>query len=211
MPVNNLKNLPTLPKPKLPAAYETARVALEKCSRIDECADWANKSEALSSYAKQAKDDTLRKMADRIQARAIRRCGELLKQVKPSVGGQPTHRGGSTSRSKAARDAGLSKDQKVTALRVVNIPKDEFESAIESSEPPTITELAKRGTDVSKSTLRGPAPKFIISSWESLRLQISDQVRDTLGCKKFTLEQRRKIWTKDIKPMLRVLNRLLVK
>lgn len=35
---------------------------------------------ALASYAKQADDDTLRKQADRIQARAVRRCGELLKQ-----------------------------------------------------------------------------------------------------------------------------------
>jgi hypothetical protein len=33
-----------------------------------------------------ADDDSLRKLADRIQARAVRRMGELLKQVKPSKG-----------------------------------------------------------------------------------------------------------------------------
>jgi hypothetical protein len=34
--------------------------------------------------APQANDMALRKMADRIQARAIRRCGELLAQIKPA-------------------------------------------------------------------------------------------------------------------------------
>ncbi len=39
---------------------------------VDECQDWANKAEALASYAKMADDDALRKLADRIQARAAR-------------------------------------------------------------------------------------------------------------------------------------------
>lgn len=64
----------------LPAVYERAAQALSECTRIDECKDWADKAEALASYARQSKDDSLRKMADRIQARAIRRCGELLKE-----------------------------------------------------------------------------------------------------------------------------------
>lgn len=64
----------------LPAVYERATKALAECSRIDECQSWANKAEALASCARQSKDDSLRKMADRIQARAIRRCGELLSE-----------------------------------------------------------------------------------------------------------------------------------
>ncbi len=52
---------------RLPAAYEAAKVALANCASIDECQQWANKAEALASYAKQADDDTLRKQADRIQ------------------------------------------------------------------------------------------------------------------------------------------------
>ncbi len=70
----------------LPIVYERATKALAECARIDECQDWANKAKALASYARQSKDDTLRKMADRIQARAIRRCGELLKQVEAGQG-----------------------------------------------------------------------------------------------------------------------------
>jgi hypothetical protein len=79
---------------RLPATYEQAKAALAQCSRIDECQEWANKAEALASYARQADDDTLRKLADRIQGRAVRRCGELLKlyQTGPQ-GGRPKEKG----------------------------------------------------------------------------------------------------------------------
>ncbi len=71
---------------RLPGAYVNAKRALTECSRLDECQDWADQAAALASYAKQANDDTLHKMAVRIQARAIRRCGELLKQHEPKSG-----------------------------------------------------------------------------------------------------------------------------
>jgi len=64
---------------RLPDTYEQAKAVLAKCDCIDECRDWADKMEALSSYARQSKDTALRNMADRIQARAVRRCGELLR------------------------------------------------------------------------------------------------------------------------------------
>lgn len=134
----------------LPIVYERAAKALAECSRIDECRDWANKAEALASYARQSKDDSLRKMADRIQARAIRRCGELLKQVEADKGGYHknyAHDGTGTSitRTQAAAAAGLSERQKVTALRVANVPQPEFEAAVESESPPTVTRLAEQG------------------------------------------------------------------
>jgi hypothetical protein len=65
---------------RLPTSYEQAKIALASCDKIDECQDWANKAVALASYAKMADDDSLRQMADKIQARAVRRMGELLKQ-----------------------------------------------------------------------------------------------------------------------------------
>lgn len=138
-------NLPNISSARLPATYEAAKSALAECSRLDECQQWADKAEALASYAKQAKDDELRKMADRIQARAIRRCGELLKQIEPSKGGQPTHDGNGISRTKAAAEAGLSERQKVTALRVASVPADDFERQVESESPPTVTAIAEQG------------------------------------------------------------------
>ena len=91
----------------------------------------------------------LRKMADRIQARAIRRCGELLKQVGNDDGGRPkeNHDGADIvfTRSSAAREAGMSERQKVTALRVANVPEPVFHQAVESETPPTVTQLAEIG------------------------------------------------------------------
>jgi hypothetical protein len=49
------------------------------------------------------------------------------------------------SRSEAAKDANLSSHQRKAALRVANVPKAEFEKAVESPNPPTVTELAERG------------------------------------------------------------------
>lgn len=72
----------------LPAKYEAAKAALVACSNIDECMEWADKMAALASYAKQVDDDELELHARRIRARAIRRCGELLKEIQPSQGGQ---------------------------------------------------------------------------------------------------------------------------
>ncbi|MGW8134157.1 hypothetical protein ACWGNZ_00765 [Sphingomonas zeae] len=67
---------------RLPAAYEAARTALANCASVDECQTWASKAAALASYARQADDETLQKHALRIQSRAVRRCGELLKELR---------------------------------------------------------------------------------------------------------------------------------
>jgi len=143
-------NLPDVSTARLPVTYKSAKSALAECSRIDECQDWADKMQAMASYARQAEDDSLRKMCDRIQGRAIRRCGDLLAAIEPAPGGRPakTNDGGDTSYSRkaVATEAGLSERQRNTALRVANIPAEEFEAAIESDDPPTVTELAKRGT-----------------------------------------------------------------
>jgi hypothetical protein len=138
--------LPEISSARLPATYEHARQALAECSRIDECQEWADKAEALASYAKQAKDDQLRKLADRIQARAIRRCGELLKQIEPGVNRFDRREGDlPANRTEAAEQAGLSEHQRKTALRVASVPAEDFERQVDSDEPPTVTALAEQG------------------------------------------------------------------
>jgi hypothetical protein len=59
---------------------------LAECGKVDECKDWADKAAALGSYAKQSGDKSLFNLATRIQARAIRRCGELLKEFEAKSG-----------------------------------------------------------------------------------------------------------------------------
>ncbi len=90
-------------------------------------------------------DDTLRKFADRIQARAIRRCGELLKTFNKGDGRpRKNGRGAPTvSQRQAASKAGLSKRQEKTASRIAKIPAEKFEAAVESDDPPTVTTLAQ--------------------------------------------------------------------
>ena len=84
----------------------------------------------------------------RIRARACRRCGVLLQEFEKANGKrtdlEPS--GGEPTRSQAATQAGLSKDQAVNAIRVANVPKEDFEKQVEGEEPPTITKLAEQGT-----------------------------------------------------------------
>lgn len=134
---------------QLPASYQSAKTALANCASIDECQSWADKAAALASYAKQAEDDELMKMAIRIRDRAINRAGELLKQIEPGNGKNQNIGGDAPTkvltRKDAAEQAGMSKDQMVQAIRVANIPREEFERQVESANPPTVTMLAEQG------------------------------------------------------------------
>jgi hypothetical protein len=134
---------------QLPQSYERAKEALSTCSSIDECKDWSDKAMALASYARQAGDKTLENYAIRIRSRAIRRAGELLKQFdwQGKRTDLPLSNGSGTklSQKEAAQEAGMSKRQKDTSIRVANINEDEFNRLVESNQPPTLTALAEKG------------------------------------------------------------------
>ena len=156
--------LPSVANAKLPETYEKAKTALAECSSIDECKDWSDKAAALASYAKMSDDDTLRKYAERIQARAIRRCGELLRQIEP-----PAFRGNQHSvvregehpnqnRTSMAESAGMSSHQQKQAIRVAGVPEQEFTKLVDSDNPPTVTKLAAMGTKKQLVDLKGRDP-----------------------------------------------------
>lgn len=133
---------------QLPQKYEAARRAIAECERIDECKTWSNKAAALASYALQAKDDSLRVMAVRIQARAERRCGELLKQIPRADQGTRYGQVATVppvTRTQVATNAGLSDRQRKTALRIANVPEQDFERQVEGPNPPSPTKLADQG------------------------------------------------------------------
>lgn len=139
--------LPAIGTANLPAKYLSAKLALSECSHIDECKEWADKSQALASYARQSKDKEMEHLAMRIRARAIRRCGELLRSVEAKHTGR-IRRGATPNfdtRKTAAREAGLSPDQAKNAIRVANVNGKSFESQVESDNPPTVATLAKQG------------------------------------------------------------------
>ncbi len=102
-----------------------------------------------------ADDDALRKLADRIQARAVRRCGELLKQ-HDGRGAHMKKGCAPLSRREVADKANISVDQQRTAARVANVPEDDFTEAVESENPPTVTALAEQGRKPRKPPPQSP-------------------------------------------------------
>lgn len=102
------------------------------------------------------------KMATRIRDRAIRRAGELLKQIEPNKGGRPSETGvaadTSFTRKDAAEAAGMSKRQAVTAIRVANVPAAEFEKQVESPNPPTVMPPLTRGRGQGAGLARSADP-----------------------------------------------------
>jgi hypothetical protein len=143
------------PKPKLPSArseaplpvtYTDAKAALERCERVDECAEWADRAGALASYARQARDTELEAMAKRMRARAVRRAGELLQEIPTCRGRRrdlfPDRPAG--ARTEQARRAGMSASQQKTAIRLAKIPTQDFEAAVEAADPPGTMRLAGR-------------------------------------------------------------------
>lgn len=150
-----LPALPDIDSARLPQVYEAAKNALADCTRVDECQDWANRAEAMASYARQSEDETFFRYARRIKARAIDRLGELLREIPPAGGSRTDLRVGEIepqagdhprlTREQAATEAGLSEHQRKTALRVNNVPRDQFEMMVESDKPPSIEQLADMG------------------------------------------------------------------
>jgi hypothetical protein len=169
-------SFPPVSESPLPALYDAACRALDACAAVDECKDWADKGAALSSYARQVKDNTLRDFAMRIQARAVRRCGQLLLQIAEQRGRridlQPD--AGTGTRSRAAALAGLSPRQMHTVLRVAGLPDAEFDAAVEASPPATVTVLAARGTAPrTPSAARAATPAEVTRSTRALLRQIA--------------------------------------
>jgi hypothetical protein len=145
----NALSLPSIPDARLPRAYEAAQTALAQCQDVDECKDWSDKAAALASYAKQAKDEGLERMAQRIRARAIRRAGELLNQIEPARGANQNIEVGARpnveTRSAAAREVGFSSHQQKQAVRIAAVPEETFEREVEAPKPATLTQLAAQG------------------------------------------------------------------
>jgi hypothetical protein len=171
-------------KPVGETREEIAKLALSECNRIDECKEWSDKAQALASYARQADDHEMEKAAMRIRARAVRRCGELLKEIEKAQPGPKEFKGGGppqlSPRKEAAKEAGLSPDQAKTAIRVANVPNEIFVEQVDSAEPPTITKLAELSGSSRKNIERA---KPIVQSGCPLAPAPMEQPRELTGRK----------------------------
>ena len=185
-------NLPNVSNAMLPKSYEAAKAALAECTRIDECKDWADKAAALASYARQANDDEMQKYAERIRARATRREGELWKQLD-GRGGDRSKRDASDHFAKETqkdmRDhIGVSERHVRQAVRVANIPEDDFNAQVESTKPPTLSQLAQQGIKPRKNIidLKGRDPKeynralHYVADFEEAASELEKQAHDLI-------------------------------
>jgi hypothetical protein len=112
----------------LPVSYAEVRRAIAQCQSLNQCAGWAVKAEAFAALARPARDKSLERMAPRIRARALRRAGELLREIPtargrrygslPRQSGWGAHRGGAGRRTlrhsaQDCREAGADFDCRV--------------------------------------------------------------------------------------------------
>lgn len=175
----------------LPQTYQAAQAALAQCSQVDECKDWADKAAALASYARQADDQELERMAQRIRARAIRRAGELAKQLMQPVGRPSDNIEGNLnimSREEVKARSGFSDHQLTQATRIANIPESDFEAQVDSPKPPTLSALAQQGTKPRENIvdLKGRDPKeynralHYVADFEEAAKELEGQAHDLI-------------------------------
>lgn len=86
--------------------------------------------------------------AKRIQARAVRRAGELLKQfdgqgkrsdLETSDDSQPK------SRKEAGDEAGFTDYKRKQAVNVANVDEESFNEQVDSDNPPSVNQLSEQG------------------------------------------------------------------
>lgn len=130
--------------------YEEARSALAHCSRVDEAKAIRDKAEALRAYGQQAKDHELETWAAEIKLRAIRKVGELSRELEKGHGpgrGKKNSSNGKSFKGKALHAAGLTPQAAHRCEQIAAIPEEEFEAYIEAkkeaAKPAHSTELLK--------------------------------------------------------------------
>jgi hypothetical protein len=123
--------------------YDQACQLLAEANNVDEVMEVRNVTKAMEYYARQAKDDQLRRDVKAIQLRATRKLGELIKKQKETVGlakgGNPNLTGTSPSTgcNPTLAEAGISKNLSSQAQKLADIPEEEFEAGIQELTDPT--------------------------------------------------------------------------
>lgn len=118
--------------------YNAARTALQQAAQIDEVKDIRDKAAAMKAYAKQAKDRNLIVWSTEIVARAERRAGQILADMK-ALG----ERAGQGRRSKimlrddtlialTLPDLGITQVQSSRWQKKAAIPEEKFEADLEA-------------------------------------------------------------------------------
>ena len=138
--------------------YDVARNALAEARTLDEVKNIADRAEAIRVYARQAKDPEMEISLAEIRLRALRRIGELSKELDTIRGEHLPNVpvSGSLSKTKVLADAGLSTSQAHRCEQVASIPEGKFEFLIqqhrEQGKAITVDEIVRTvGRDVNRA------------------------------------------------------------
>src|SRR5262245_39848314 len=113
--------------------YETARKALAEARRVDEAKAIRDKAEALAAYARQVRDEEMRRWVLEIKYRAERRIGELSRGLDKGAGpgrGKTIREATKSFKADALKTAGISKDQASKCEAIAAIPEQAFNDAM---------------------------------------------------------------------------------
>ena len=109
--------------------YEQARALIERCRDIDEAKDIADKTAALSAYARQRHDPDMERWVAEIRLRARRRIGELSAALETAPN-QHARSGGGTTKVEALAAAGISKTEAHRCEQIARVPVAAFEAYV---------------------------------------------------------------------------------
>ena len=139
--------------------YEAARAALAAAVSFDEVKDWADKAEAMRVYARQAEDVQMEQDAAEIRLRAIRRFGDLERQLHAEglfhKGGRPRetgHQSEPVSNRITLKDLGVNKRFSVQAQAASSISERAFEALVARKRHEIETHKGRVSLDVTTET-----------------------------------------------------------
>ncbi len=150
--------------------YEAMRQAIAKVERVDEIKQIADTATAAEAYYRMSCDMENELGASRIRARAERRMGELLRQMRENGErrgpGDPDTSRGATSLS----DLGIPRDRASRAMQLADVPEQEFEDALAEpgvAKPRGILNARRKKNDV---TPPWPVPiEHTLDLWGDVR------------------------------------------
>ncbi len=137
--------------------YDAMCRAIDQAHTVDDVKDIRDKALAIEAYTRQAKNKEAERRAREIRLRAERKVGKLLRQSDKAKGTQLSGRvpGGAfrrshdeTAEAKSLADLGISKGQSSRWQQLADIPDEQFETALTSSEKPSTTGIIKTAKPV---------------------------------------------------------------
>lgn len=133
--------------------YESACRELALAASVDEAKDWADKAAALRAYARQAHNTDMEVQVAEIRLRALRRLGELSKELEKADQSERGQDGrfptaGKTAKADTLREAGISTSAAHRCEQLADVPQEEFEGYLaeqrDAKEPASASGIVAR-------------------------------------------------------------------